>query len=335
MRIAELIDRFGGVLEGDGAVEVTGVSGVEFVGSNDATFATDDKLLSQAEASPACCVIVAQDARGSTKPLIRCSSPDSYVADLLDFFNPTPQPSPGVHPSAWIDQSAVIDESATIDANVTVGADCRIGPRVHLMASVVVQDHCVIGQDTVIHPNTTIYPRSRIGSGVLIHAGVVIGADGFGFFVEGDRLRKWPHVGNVIIEDDVEIGANTCVDRGKYGSTLIQTGAKIDNLVQVAHNCRIGRGAILAGQTGLSGSVVLEDGVICGGQAGVIDHVTVGRGARLAAKTGVIADVPPGTTMLGYPAKPHRRKLEELGVLSFLTDNRSAVRKLLKRAAEE
>ena len=264
MRIGELVERFGGKLDGDGSVEVADVKGVEFAGPAEATFALDDKLLEKAEASPACCVIVRTDARASSKPLIRCSSPESYAADLLEFFHPAPQPTPGIHPTAIIGEGALVAESATIGPNVTVGADCRIGQRVYLMASVAVGDDCEIGEATVIHPNVTVYRGSRIGSRVLIHGGAVIGADGFGFFVEGDRLRKWPHVGNVVVEDEVEIGANACVDRGKYGSTLIQAGAKIDNLVQIAHNCRVGRGAVLAGQVGLAGSVVLEDRVICG-----------------------------------------------------------------------
>ena len=333
MRIGELVERFGGKLDGDGSVEVADVKGVEFAGPAEATFALDDKLLEKAEASPACCVIVRTDARASSKPLIRCSSPESYAADLLEFFHPAPQPTPGIHPTAIIGEGALVAESATIGPNVTVGADCRIGQRVYLMASVAVGDDCEIGEATVIHPNVTVYRGSRIGSRVLIHGGAVIGADGFGFFVEGDRLRKWPHVGNVVVEDEVEIGANACVDRGKYGSTLIQAGAKIDNLVQIAHNCRVGPGAVLAGQTGLAGSVVLEDRVVCGGQVGIRDHVTVGRGAQLAAQTGVIADIPAGSVEVGFPAKPRYRALAELAVLGYLTDNRSVLKKLVRQAA--
>jgi UDP-3-O-[3-hydroxymyristoyl] glucosamine N-acyltransferase len=201
------------------------------------------------------------------------------------------------------------------------------------MASVVVGDDCEIGEATVIHPNVTIYRGSRIGSRVLIHSGAVIGADGFGFFVEGDRLRKWPHVGNVVIEDDVEIGANACVDRGKYGSTLIETGAKIDNLVQIAHNCRVGPGAVVAALAGLAGSVVLEDRVVCGGQVGVTEHVTIGCGAQLAAQSGVIADIPAGSVEFGCPARPRYRAFAELAMLRYLTDNRRVVKKLVRQAA--
>ncbi|HUU85482.1 MAG TPA: UDP-3-O-(3-hydroxymyristoyl)glucosamine N-acyltransferase, partial [Phycisphaerae bacterium] len=197
-----------------------------------------------------------------------------------------------------------------------------------------VGDNCEIGADTTIHPNVTVYANTQIGARVLIHAGAVIGADGFGFFPDRGRLRKWPHVGNVVIEDDVEIGANACIDRAKFGTTLIERGVKIDNLVQVAHNCRVGRGSILAGQTGLSGSVVLEDGVTCAGQVGIGDHVTIGAGATLAAQTGAIGDVPAGEVHFGTPSKPHRRALQEAALLGFLASNARAVRRLVRGAGE-
>ena len=332
MWIIELVERFGGELDGDASVEITGIKGIEFAGPGDATFATDDKLLEQAEASPACCVIVPTNARHSDKPLIRCSSPERYAANLLKFFHPMPVPAPGIHPSAVIHESAVVDDSATVGPQVTIGCNCRIGPGVHLMASVTVGDDCRIGDGTVVHPNVSIYPGTLIGSGVLIHSGAVIGADGFGFFEDDGLLRKWPHIGNVVIEDEVEIGANACVDRAKFGTTLIHRGAKIDNLVQIAHNCNIGRGAILAGQVGLSGSVVVEDGVVCGGQVGIADHVTIGQGAQLGAQSGIMADIPPGSVQFGYPAKSRRRTFEELAVLGFLTDNRGVLRKLIREA---
>ncbi len=334
MRIADLIERFGGELEGEGTAEVTGLTGVEFAGPSDATFALTESVLNQAEASPACCVIVRREMRASRKPLIRCGSPESYAADLLEFFHPAPQPVPGVHPSAQVDDRAQVPASATIGPNVVVAAGCRLGERVCLMASVVVAADCQIGDETTIHPNVTVYPRCRIGARVLIHAGAVIGADGFGFFVENGRLRKWPHVGNVVIEDEVEIGANACIDRAKYGSTLIQSGAKIDNLVQVAHNCQVGHGAILAGQVGLSGSVVLEDGVICGGQVGIGDHITIGRGAQLSAQAGVISDIPAGSVSSGFPAKPRRQTFAESAMLGFLTEHRNALRKLVREASK-
>jgi len=333
MKISELVERFGGTLEGDGSAEVSGVGGVEFAGPQDVTFAVDDRMLASAEASAACGVIVPGEARSSpAKPLIRCDSPNRYAAELLSFFHPVPAARPGIHPTAVVDDTAEIAPSAEIGPQVVIGGGCRIGERVRLMASVSVADDCSIGDDTVIHPNTTLYAHTRIGTGVLIHAGVVIGADGFGFFPDAGGLRKWPHVGNVVIEDGVEIGANACIDRAKFGTTLIERGAKIDNLVQVAHNCRVGPGAILAGQVGLSGSVVLEAGVVCGGQVGIADHITIGGGARLAAQTGVISHISAGTAHMGSPSMPRQDALRAHAMLKLLAKHASAVRRLVRKA---
>lgn len=315
-------------------MEIEGVSGVEFAGPDEATFAVNESMLARAESSPACCVIVPHELRSSAKPLIRCDSPNGYTADLLEFFHPEPSPPAGVHPSAVIAETAWVCDGASIGPQVTVGDQCRIAAGVQLMSGVCLGENCQIGEDTIIHPNATVYANTRIGARVLIHAGATIGSNGFGFFWDRGRLRKWPHVGNVVIEDEVEIGANACIDRAKFGTTLIEHGAKIDNLVQVAHNCRVGRGAILAGQTGLSGSVVLEEGVTCGGQVGISDHVTIGSRATLAAQTGVIADVPAGVVHFGTPSRLHRRALQEVAMLGFLTEHARAVRKLVRDAAE-
>ena len=330
MELAQIVERLGGTLEGDPAVEVIGISGVEFAGPADATFAVDDAMLAKAEASPACCVIVSHKAPSSAKTLIRCESPNGYAADLLEFFHPPQPPVPGIHPTAVIAESARIAETASIGPHVTVGNRCRIADRAQLLAGVSLGDDCEVGADTVIHPNVTLYANTRIGARVIIHAGAVIGADGFGYFPDRGRLRKWPHVGNVVIEDEVEIGANTCIDRAKFDTTLIQHGAKLDNLCQIAHNSRVGRGAIVAGMTGLAGGAVLEDGVVCGGQVAVSEHVTVGRGATVAGQSGVISDIPPGQVHSGMPSKPHRKKMQEVAMIGFLADHARTVRKLIR-----
>ncbi len=332
MRVAEAIERFGGVCEGDVSVEINRVTGVDLAGPGDATFALDEKALAAAEAVEVSCVIVPQGLRGSRTTLIRCDSPRQYVARLLRCLYPEPSFTPGVHPSAIVGEGTTIAASASIGPHVTIGDNSRIGAHAVLMASVVVGDNVEIGADTTIHPNVSIYRRTRLGARVLIHAGAVIGADGFGFFPDEGGLQKWPHVGNVVIEDDVEIGANTCIDRAKFGTTLIERGAKIDNLVQVAHNCRIGAGAILAGQTGLSGSVVLGEGVVCAGQVGIADHHKIGRGARIGAQGGVITDIAPGAEVTGYPARPAQQVLRETILLQYLAENRTVLRKLIKEA---
>ncbi len=334
MKLIQIVERFGGAADGDPAVEVTGVTGIEFAGPTDATFAVDEATLGKAEASPACCVIVAEGARSSAKPLIRCESPNGYAADLLEFFHPQPAPEPGVHPTAVIAETADVSDRASIGPQVIIGDRCRIAADVQLLGGVCLGASCEIGEAMVIHPNVTVYADTCIGARVLIHAGVVIGADGFGFFRDGGRLRKWPHVGNVVIEDDVEVGANACIDRAKFGTTLIERGAKIDNLVQVAHNCRLGAGSIVAGQTALAGGAVLEEGVTCGGQAGIGNHVTVGRGSSIAGQTMVISDVPAGAVCFGTPSRPFRQAMRETALLGFLAANARVVRKLVRDAAQ-
>jgi UDP-3-O-[3-hydroxymyristoyl] glucosamine N-acyltransferase len=332
MRIREVIERFGGVCEGDDAVEINAVTGVDLAGPGDTTFALDERSLAAAEARGASCVIVPQSLRKSPTTLLRCTAPQRYVAELLRFLHPEPTPVPGVHPSAIVGEGTSIAAGASLGPHVTVGTRCRIGTGAVLMAGVVVGDECEIGAGTVIHPNVSLYAKTHLGARVIIHAGAVIGADGFGYFPDNDKLHKWPHVGNVVLEDEVEIGANVCIDRARFGTTLIERGAKIDNLVQIAHNCRVGPGAILAGQVGLSGSVTVEAGAVCAGQVGIADHNTIGRGARVGAQSGVINDIPPGAEVLGYPAKPARQCLEEIAMLSYLNENRAALRKLIKQA---
>ena len=335
MRISEVIERFGGVCEGDASVEITGVMGIDGAGPFNATFATDDRLLAAAEASAAGCVIVPKKLRASSKTIIRCDSPQCYAADLMEFFSPPPTLQRGIHPTAIVGDGSIIDLSAHIGPYTCVGKSCRIGAGAVLMSGVAVGDRCVIGERSVVYPNVTLYANTQIGARVIVHAGAVLGADGFGYFLESGEIRKWPHVGNVVIEDDVEIGANACIDRAKFGTTLVQRGTKIDNLVQVGHNCRIGRNVLIAGQTGLSGSVVLEDWVTCGGQVGIGDHKTIGRGVRIGAQTGIFEDIPAGLEIFGYPARPGRQALQETALLRWLNEHRAVLRRLVRKAAAD
>jgi len=340
MRLNELVQQFGGTLDGDGSLEITGVTGIEFAGPGDVTFAADDRSLAAAEASPAAAIIARRDARtaagpGAAKPLIRCDSPFRYAADLLEFFHPLPRPEAGIHPTAVVDPTADVAPTASVGPRAVIGHRCRLAERVRIGPGACLGQDCSIGPDTILHPNVTLYRGTQVGARVILHAGCVLGADGFGYFPDGDGLRKWPHVGCVVVEDDVEIGANACIDRARFGVTLIECGAKIDNLVQVAHNCRVGRWAVLAGQAGLSGSVVLEEGATLAGQVGVADHVRIGRRATLAGQTGAMSDVPPESVYFGYPGKPHRQALEEQAMLTFLTKHRRAVRKLVREGEPE
>jgi UDP-3-O-[3-hydroxymyristoyl] glucosamine N-acyltransferase len=243
----------------------------------------------------------------SERPLLVVQDADVAAVRAAELLTPAPEPpAPGVHPAASIDPSARVDPAAHVGPMCTVLAGASIGPRAVLVAQVHVGRGATVGEASVLHPGVRVLDGCVVGRRCILHAGVSIGADGFGFrpAPEGGGLLKIPHTGNVVIEDDVEIGANSCVDRARFGSTVVGAGTKIDNLVQVGHNCRIGRCCILCGHVALAGSVTLGDGVVLGGKAGVADNVEVGAGARIAAQAGVTGDVPPGAVYMGSPAGP-------------------------------
>jgi UDP-3-O-[3-hydroxymyristoyl] glucosamine N-acyltransferase len=255
------------------------------------------------------------------------------MVELLRLFAPpTPQPEPGVHPTAIVHAGATIGRDACIGPYVTVDDGATIGDRAVLHAGVRVGADVRIGDDSVVHANTVIRERCRIGRRVVLHSNVSVGSDGFGYepAPDGSGLIKVPHIGTVSIEDDVEIGAGSCIDRGKFGATVIGEGTKIDNLVQIAHNCRIGRCCVVAGQTGFSGSVIVGDGVTIAGAVGVADHVTIGSGATIAARSGVMKDVPAGETHGGTPACEAGIALRQTAALRKLPDWMQKASRLLK-----
>lgn len=232
------------------------------------------------------------------------ADPEAAIAEVLARFQvPLVQPSAGIHPTA------IIHETAQLGTNTAVGAFVCIGPGAQIGENSVIHDGTVIGAGVrlgtgcVVHANCVVYDRSVLGNRVILHAGVVIGADGFGYIFRDGQHRKVPQIGTVVIEDDVEIGANSCIDRAKVGATRIGRGSKIDNLVQVAHNVQLGQGCILVSQAGIAGSTKLGNWVVMGGQSGVIDGIALGEGARIAAQAGVTKDVPPGQTVMGFPAR--------------------------------
>jgi UDP-3-O-[3-hydroxymyristoyl] glucosamine N-acyltransferase len=235
-----------------------------------------------------------------------------------------------------IHEKAVISEKATIGRNVfigpgaVVGDHTEIGDNVRIGANTVVAEKCRVGKDTVFNANVSVYRGTVIGERVVIHSGTVIGADGFGYIQEDGKMYKVPQLANVVIEDDVEIGANSCIDRGAFTDTVIGRGSKIDNLVQVAHNCKIGKNVLLAGQTGLSGSVTVGDNTMMGGQVGVSDHRNIGENVKIAAKTGVSKHVREGDIVMGFPARPIKEARKQYALLSFLIKREDKFRQLLR-----
>lgn len=304
-----------GSLNGSPTIMITGVEQISEATTNQLTFIGEKKYIKLWDQSRASAAIVNDSLDiepGENRALVRVADADLALASALQLFEPEPPKcEPGIHSTAVVDQTAEIGEGATIGAGCYIGPRVVIGANTKLYPNVTVLDDSSIGSQTIIWSGTVIRERCRIGNYCIIHPNVTIGADGFGYrpSPDGRGLVKIPQIGTVEIGDDVEIGAGSCVDRGKFSATSIGDGTKIDNLVQIAHNCKLGRSCVMAGQSSLAGSVTIGDGVIMGGRAGVKDHVTVGAGAKLGLGAGVISDVAPGKTLLGSPANDYRQTL--------------------------
>ncbi len=334
--LEQITELTGGSLEGDSQGVVSGVASIEEAQQGELVFAENPKYIALALKSGAAAILVPEAARGqitTSKALIFHSNPRFAFVQVLDAFAPLPTFPIGVHPSAVLGENVVLGKGVSIAAHVTIGNRSVIGSGVVLRSGVSIGADCRIGNATIIYPNVTIYDNVTIGNRCLLHSGCVIGSDGFGYILVGQALRKVPQLGTVEISDDVEIGANSCIDRAKTGVTFVGQGTKIDNLVHIAHNCRVGASCILVGQAGLAGSVELGNGVMIAGQSGIVDHITIGDGAKIAAKTGVICDVPAGATFIGFPARNYSEKMREYAAAARLPDALKRLRELEKRLA--
>lgn len=309
----ELAARLGGRVVGDGAVRVTRVSTIEEATADALTFATTEAYFAAALESCAAAILV-EDAlatRAPSKPLVAVPNVRHALAQLLSSLE-SPRPrGPYRHPSAIVEPDARLSGDAYVGAHVYVGRGVAIGREAVIGAGCHIGDDVTIGDSVWIHPHVSIMTGTRIGNRVVLHPGCVIGSAGFGWaFVEG-RSQRIPQIGNVVLEDDVEIGANSCVDRAQTGSTVIGMGTKIDNLVQIGHNCRIGKHCVIAALTGLAGSTALGDYVKVAGQVGFRGHITVGSHVTIAGQSGVWTDVADGATLSGNPAHDHREELRQ------------------------
>ncbi len=324
--IGEINQAVNGTIAGDPTIEITGLEEISNATTNQLTFIGEKKYIKLWDQSAASAAIVNEDfdvEPGKNRALILVGNADLAMAQVLQLFEPEPPKcAPGIHPAA------VVDPTAQLGEGVAIGAGCYIGPRVvigahtKLYPNVTVLDDTIIGSETTLWSGTVIRERCRIGNGCIIHPNATIGSDGFGYrpSPDGRGMVKIPHVGTVTIGDGVEIGAGTCVDRGKFSATHIGDGTKIDNLVQIAHNCKLGRSCAISGQAGLAGSVTLGDGVIMGGAARVRDHVTVGAGAKLGGGAGVTSDLAPGKIVLGIPADDYKQTMKRWAALKQLPD---------------
>lgn len=309
-----------GEIIGDTNHNIESPEQIELASNNQITFIGSKKYEKLWEQSNASIAIVNEDIGilpGENKAFIKVKNADLAMSQILELFAPPlPQFDEEIHPTATIHPSAQIGKGCKIGAGVVIGPHAQIGDGVILYPNATVLDHCTVGAHTSIWSGAVIRERCHVGSHCIIHPNASIGADGFGFRPCPDRgLAKVPQIGNVIIGNYVEIGANSCVDRGKFSSTIVGDGCKIDNLVQIGHNSKLGQFCIMAGNSGLAGSVTLGNGVMIGGSASIKDHVTIGDGAIVGAGSGVVADIPAKTTMIGYPAVEARTALKQWAIL--------------------
>lgn len=302
LSVEEIARLLGCPFEGNGKTEIRGVSSLEKAGEGDLVFLAAPKYRTILDESKASAAIISMAEKYDRIPVIKAENPHLAFIKVVEIFYKPVQPKPGIHPTAVISPSAKIGKDVSIGAFVFIGDEVEIGEKTVIFPLVAIYPKVKIGRETIIQSHVSIREAVRIGNRVIIHNGAVIGSDGFGFLQDKDGSHtKIPQVGTVVIEDDVEIGANTTIDRAALGETIIRRGVKIDNLVQVAHNVEIGENSILAAQVGIAGSTKIGKNVIMGGQAGVADHLVVGDKAILAARTGVTNDIEAGAIVAGYP----------------------------------
>jgi len=320
LTLREIVARLGGEAIGEAAAPITGVGTLDSAGPHEIAFLANPRYRGRLATTRAGAVILGlADRDAATMPRIVADNPYAYYAHTVSLFHPESGGAPGIHPFAQVDGSANVDASAEIGAFVVIGAGSTIGPRARIGAHSVIGANASVGEGTRLHPRVTIYDGCVIGARGIVHSGVVIGADGFGMAREGDHWLKIPQVGGVRIGDDVEIGANTTIDRGALDDTVIGDGVKLDNQIQIAHNCVIGAHTVIAGCTGISGSVTIGRGCMIGGGVGIVGHIAIADGVVVSGFTFVTKSLTrPGTYTSGMPVMPHAEWLRNAAHLRRL-----------------
>lgn len=332
-KLKELAELVGGTIIGDEEIEISSVSSIDDAKPGDITFIAHPKYLSKLETIEASAIIVSKsfNIQSSKKPLLIVDNPYLAFALILSYFSKKTFEPKGIDSNAWVSSSAQLGKDISIYPFTYIGERCKIGDRVTIYPSVYIGEDSSIGEDSIIYSNVSIYPGTVIGKRVILHSGVVVGSDGFGYIKDGKRNVKIPQVGCVVIEDDVEIGANTTIDRATLGKTIIRRGVKIDNLVQVAHNVSIGEDSIIIAQVGIAGSTKIGNNVVLAGQVGVSDHVEIGDNVKVAAKSGIAHDLEPNREYSGAPAIPHKEFLKASMIFTKLPDMRRTLMEIERR----
>ncbi len=332
MTVRSAAESLGLTFEGDGERSILGVATLPSAGAFHASFVNTRKAAKEAADSAAGCLIVPLDFDNSSgRTVLRAKDPRREMARLIRLVHPQPASARGIHPSAVVDATAEIGPSVSIGPHAVIGAHAVIGERSAIAAGASIGDHVRIGPDSVIHPNVTIYANAAIGARAVIHSGAVLGADGFGFVFDRGRYEKFPQVGKVVIGDDVEIGANSTIDRAALGVTSIGNGVKLDNMVHIGHNCTVGNHVVIAAQTGIAGGCTIEDYAVIGGQVGMGDSVTIKSGAIVGSGAGILSSKVVkggGEVHWGTPARPLKEYLETLANLARLPELKRRVAEL-------
>jgi UDP-3-O-[3-hydroxymyristoyl] glucosamine N-acyltransferase len=322
-------------LDGDGTIEIRGVAGIEDASTGDLTFFTNKKYAAELRATRASAVILGEAAEAAPCAMLRAAHPYLAFARAVELFVDPYRPPPGVHRLADVGDGVTLGAEVSIGPFAVLGDGVRIGARTIVHPHVTIGRQTTVGDDCILHPHVSVRERIQIGHRVILHDGVVIGSDGFGFARRPDGTHhKIPQIGALVIEDDVEIGANAAIDRPAVGETRIGAGTKIDNLVQIAHGVSIGRNVLLAAQVGVAGSVTIEDDVTLAGQVGVAGHITLGRGVVATAQSGIPNSVDAGSFVSGYPAIPNREWLRSSAIFRKLPELKRRIADLERRIQE-
>jgi UDP-3-O-[3-hydroxymyristoyl] glucosamine N-acyltransferase len=334
LTVAQIAELCGGQAEGDTRLLISGANPLENAAPTDLSFVANQKAVKAAALSRAGCLLVPPSFEESgTRALIRIEDPRRAFARALGALFPKPRPSPSIHSTAIVALTASVASDCFVGAYTTVGEHTRISSGCSIGNNCSLGDRVTIGENTILHASVTVYDNVHIGARVVLHSGSVIGADGFGFTLNGDRYEKFPQVGTVEIGDDVEIGANTCIDRAALGATKIGEGTKLDNLVHVAHNCNIGKHVVVAAQTGFSGSISVGDYAVIGGQAGIGENANIESKAIVGGKSGILPSqrIRAGEPVWGIPARPLRSHLSGLANIGKIPELRQQVRQLERK----